>query len=194
MLRLSRAAPRHARLQHASGSVRARPATPRQGISIQSWGILPKIRDVDAHLTPVDQSRIREGHPEVSFALMNGGHALTEHKSTRAGREARLTLLELHFPGIRDEMEKAPPLPHRCDRRLRLALDRTPPPRRHRPRPARLARPRLPRSCDADLGLMMAAPLWLRVGLRQLRVEAPALEWNRVEAGAFTAPESGSDS
>ena len=41
---------------------------------------------------------------------------------------------------------------------------------------------------------MMAAPLWLRVGLRQLRVEAPALEWNRVEAGAFTAPESGSDS
>jgi predicted RNase H-like nuclease len=49
-----------------------------KGISIQSWGILPKIREADAHLTPSEQSRIREGHPEVSFALMNRGHALTE--------------------------------------------------------------------------------------------------------------------
>jgi predicted RNase H-like nuclease len=80
-----------------------------RGISIQTWGILPKIREVDAHLTPADQSRIREGHPEVSFALMNGGNPLTERKSTRAGREARLCLLEPHFPGIRDEVEKHRP-------------------------------------------------------------------------------------
>ena len=77
-----------------------------KGISIQSWGILPKIREVDSHLTSADQSRIREGHPELSFALMNGGQALTERKSTRAGRDARLRLLEQHFPGIRDEVEK----------------------------------------------------------------------------------------
>src|SRR6185312_6970788 len=51
-----------------------------KGISIQSWGILPKIREVDSHLTSADQSRIREGHPELSFALMNGGQALTERK------------------------------------------------------------------------------------------------------------------
>lgn len=68
--------------------------------------ILQTIREVDAHRTPADQSRIKEGHPEVSFALMNGGHALTERKSTRAGRDARLRLLEQHFPGIRDEVEK----------------------------------------------------------------------------------------
>ena len=77
-----------------------------KGISIQAWGILPKIREVDAHLTPADQSRIREGHPEVSFALMNGGHALTERKSTPAGRDARLRLLESHVPSVRDEVEK----------------------------------------------------------------------------------------
>lgn len=77
-----------------------------KGISIQTWGILPKIREVDVHLTPADQSRIREGHPEVSFALMNGGQAVTERKSTHAGRDARLYLLESHFPGIRDEIEK----------------------------------------------------------------------------------------
>ena len=77
-----------------------------KGISIQTWGILPKIREVDAHITPADQSRAREGHPEVSFALMNGGRALTERKSTRAGRDARLRLLEPHFPSIRNEVEK----------------------------------------------------------------------------------------
>jgi predicted RNase H-like nuclease len=31
--------------------------------------MLPKIREVDAYRTPADQSRINEGHPEVSFAL-----------------------------------------------------------------------------------------------------------------------------
>ena len=78
------------------------------GISIQTWAasILPKIREVDAHITPADQSRIREGHPEVSFALMNGGHAVTEPKSTSAGRDARLRLLEQHLPGVREQVEK----------------------------------------------------------------------------------------
>lgn len=36
-------------------------------ISIQAWGIVPKIREVDDYLTPAAQSRIREGHPEVSL-------------------------------------------------------------------------------------------------------------------------------
>jgi predicted RNase H-like nuclease len=62
--------------------------------------------EVDAHLAPADQSRIREGDPEVSFALMNGGHALAESKRSRAGRDARLHLLERYFPGVRDEVEK----------------------------------------------------------------------------------------
>jgi len=38
--------------------------------------------------------------------MMNGGHALAERKSTRAGRDARLGLLEPHFPRVRDEVEK----------------------------------------------------------------------------------------
>ena len=77
-----------------------------KGISIQSWGIVPKIREVDDYLSPAEQSRIREGHPEVSFATMNGGNALAQHKSTSAGRDARLRLLEAHFPGVPEEVEK----------------------------------------------------------------------------------------
>jgi predicted RNase H-like nuclease len=37
---------------------------------------------------------------------MNGGHGLTERKSTSAGRDARLRLLEAHFPGVCEEVEK----------------------------------------------------------------------------------------
>jgi predicted RNase H-like nuclease len=77
-----------------------------KGITIQTWGIVPKIREVDNYLTPAEQSRIREGHPEVSFAMMNGGQAVVERKSTSAGRDARLRLLEAHFPGVRCEVEK----------------------------------------------------------------------------------------
>jgi predicted RNase H-like nuclease len=75
-------------------------------ISIQAWGIVPKIREVDAQLTPADQTRVREGHPEVSFAMMNGGSPITEQKGTSAGQDARLRLLEQHFPDIRREVEK----------------------------------------------------------------------------------------
>jgi predicted RNase H-like nuclease len=41
--------------------------------SKQTAGIMPKIREVDAAMTPQLQRRIREGHPEVSFAMMNKG-------------------------------------------------------------------------------------------------------------------------
>ena len=106
MLRLFRAAARHARLTtHREACVLGERVHGKR-ISIQAWGIVPKIREVDDYLTPAAQSRIREGHPEVSFAMMNGGNAVAERKSTSAGRDARLRLLEAHFPGVRDEVEK----------------------------------------------------------------------------------------
>ena len=40
--------------------------------SIQLWNILGKIREVDQVMTPRLQRRVRESHPECSFALLNG--------------------------------------------------------------------------------------------------------------------------
>jgi predicted RNase H-like nuclease len=45
------------------------------------------------HSTP----RIREGHPEVSFAAMNGGAAIPVGKRTPEGELLRLQLLRNHF-------------------------------------------------------------------------------------------------
>jgi predicted RNase H-like nuclease len=45
----------------------------RRGLSKQAFNLLPKIREVDQYLLqhPRDRSRIREVHPEVSFATWN---------------------------------------------------------------------------------------------------------------------------
>ncbi len=66
--------------------------------------VLPKIRDVDGLITPARQSQIREGHPEVSFAVMNNGRAMSNPKRRSAGREERLALLEKHFPRVRTQV------------------------------------------------------------------------------------------
>jgi predicted RNase H-like nuclease len=54
--------------------------------SVQLWNILDKIREVDAAMTPARQRRVREAHPEVSFALLNGGPL--DHPKKRAEGEA----------------------------------------------------------------------------------------------------------
>jgi predicted RNase H-like nuclease len=76
-----------------------------KGITAQGWGIGKKIREVDMVLRtePGLQSRIREGHPECSFAVMNGGAALPFGKHTPQGEVGRLELLRSHF---RNEVER----------------------------------------------------------------------------------------
>ncbi len=63
-----------------------------KGLSKQAWFILPKIAEVDAALTPNDQTRVREVHPEVVFHRLSGG-ALLPSKKTSQGRGVRLELL-----------------------------------------------------------------------------------------------------
>ncbi len=77
----------------------------REGIdgkrcSRQAFEIFGKIAEVDAPMTPRLQERIREGHPEVTFAVMRGGHPFHEGKKTPRGHTARLELLQAYFPGI----------------------------------------------------------------------------------------------
>lgn len=64
------------------------------GISRQTFLIAPRIREADDAMTPELQSRVREVHPEVTFAALNGGRPLSDSKKTPPGKAARLRLLE----------------------------------------------------------------------------------------------------
>lgn len=64
------------------------------GMSRQSFGILPKIREADALVTPALQERVVECHPELSFYEMNGRAPVVPSKKRSAGRAERRRLLE----------------------------------------------------------------------------------------------------
>lgn len=78
-----------------------------RGMSQQAFRIVPKIREVDEAITPRDQARVFEGHPELAFMRMAGA-AVEERKRREAGRRRRLELLTKHLhvrpdiDGIRD--------------------------------------------------------------------------------------------
>jgi len=65
-----------------------------KGFSQQSWGIVDKIREVDAALqkTPEHQHRVFEVHPELSFWQM-AGKPMQHPKKKPAGRLERLKQL-----------------------------------------------------------------------------------------------------
>lgn len=64
-------------------------------ISNQAWSICPRIREgdefLDAH--PEAIGTLREAHPEVCFATLNGGDPLADGKQTEAGLQTRTELL-----------------------------------------------------------------------------------------------------
>ena len=64
-------------------------------LSMQSWNIVPKIREVDRLVreNPRARSRVREVHPEVCFWALAGGAPMNARKKSREGREERLRLL-----------------------------------------------------------------------------------------------------
>lgn len=70
------------------------------GMSVQTWGLVEKIREVDAR---AEDPRLVEVHPELSFALL-AGRVLTS-KHTGAGREERHIALRTWLP----DLEEAPP-------------------------------------------------------------------------------------
>src|SRR5690606_15447427 len=70
-----------------------------RGISVQCWGIVPKIREIDQMLRSQPEYRqfIREIHPEVSFMELNNGKPMQYPKARAAGRREREQLLEAFF-------------------------------------------------------------------------------------------------
>lgn len=70
-----------------------------EGMSIQAFGLFPKIREVDAWRRTVSH-RVVEAHPELSFREMAGA-PLPDSKKTWAGHEHRRRLLAeqgIHLP------------------------------------------------------------------------------------------------
>lgn len=70
-----------------------------RGISRQTYGILAKVAEVDAVISPAAQDRVVEAHPEVSFAYLAGGPA-THAKRTPEGRRERLAALRRVFADL----------------------------------------------------------------------------------------------
>jgi predicted RNase H-like nuclease len=77
-----------------------------RGLSKQAFNLLPKIREVDQYLLqhPQDHSRVREVHPEVSFATWNDGRALVYRKTHVSGRGERERLIDSIWNGERERM------------------------------------------------------------------------------------------
>lgn len=63
------------------------------GISKQTFHLFPKLRAVDAQMTPARQQRVREVHPELAFFAMNGEAPLRHSKHEDAGQRERVQLL-----------------------------------------------------------------------------------------------------
>lgn len=87
-----RAALRYRTYEGAAAATRAR-STEGAGLTRQSFGLFPKLREVDGLMTPERQRVVREVHPELCFAVMNGGRPLELSKKTPEGQVVRVGLL-----------------------------------------------------------------------------------------------------
>lgn len=67
-----------------------------KGISLQSWHLAPKIKELDLFLQELPEWNkvIYESHPETCFYFLNGQHIVPGSKKTAAGRDQRLAILK----------------------------------------------------------------------------------------------------
>jgi len=68
-------------------------------LSRQTWGLVPKIREVDDLMRSYSQAKyvVREAHPELLFCGLAGG-PMGGNKQTREGFAERMTILQLFEP------------------------------------------------------------------------------------------------
>jgi Uncharacterized conserved protein len=70
-----------------------------KGLTIQSYGICEKIKEVDEFLNnnPKWKNKLKEGHPEICFSKLNDGKPVLEKKLTKEGQERRLEILRKYY-------------------------------------------------------------------------------------------------
>lgn len=78
-------------------------------ISLQAFHISNKIREVDEFLQrePAWRDRLREGHPEYGFAILNGGIPLPSNKKRSEGKAERLKLLDRASPPFAEGVRRS---------------------------------------------------------------------------------------
>ena len=80
---------------HPTASSRHRELVDGAGLSIQTWHIVDRMREVD---DAADDPRLVEVHPELSFAALAG--RVLDRKKTAAGRAQGLAALRSWLPGL----------------------------------------------------------------------------------------------
>ena len=78
-------------------------------LSVWTWGIVPKIKEVDDAITPDRQQWAFEVHPEVSFWKLAGEHPMPHKKKIEDGVNERIALLRPVFPEIDRHLQNRPP-------------------------------------------------------------------------------------
>jgi len=80
-----------------------------KGLSIQTWGIIPKIKEVDRFLTQNIDARdiIHEIHPEVCFWALNNRKPMIFNKKDKRGIQERKEVLLSVYPTSRDIFDYA---------------------------------------------------------------------------------------
>jgi predicted RNase H-like nuclease len=79
----------------------------RPSMSAQAFGIVRAVAAVDACVSPADDERVYECHPEVAFALMGGGPGLPG-KRTPEGASVRRSLLARVWPALGELPPRVP--------------------------------------------------------------------------------------
>ncbi len=78
-------------------------------LSLQTWNIVPKIREVDNLLQndELARSHIRETHPEVCFWALAGGTPMVHSKKKKVGISERLEILKSEYPQTEEVLNYA---------------------------------------------------------------------------------------
>jgi predicted RNase H-like nuclease len=85
-------------LTYEDAATRCR-AVSGKSLSLQAFGILPKIAEVDDLMSPDRQRHLVEIHPEVCFTVLAGA-PMAQHKATLEGRAERLLALRGVFSAV----------------------------------------------------------------------------------------------
>ena len=93
--------------REAASDLQAAVHARRCRLSVQTWAIMPKIREMDSFLRAHRNltKRVFEVHPEVSFCHWNGMQPLSASKKRAAGKLQRSALIDTIWPEERRRIE-----------------------------------------------------------------------------------------
>ena len=77
-----------------------------KSISIQSWNISSKIKEVDQFLIKNSQFNIHESHPELCFTFLNNQIPLKNNKKTNQGLKERFKILNKYIENSETVVQK----------------------------------------------------------------------------------------